>query len=72
MADAPRKVVALIDSVRWTDADGTICEFEGKGQTFDLPASELDRLVGCGAVEAAAQKKPAKPSGADGETADGG
>ncbi len=60
MAESTKKVVSLVDNVRFTDESGVIVEFEEKGGTFDLPVSHYDRLVDAEAVAPADGSKSSK------------
>jgi hypothetical protein len=50
------KAVSLVDTLRWTDADGAVQEFEDKGGTVELPQSEFARLKDAGAVASPGSK----------------
>lgn len=52
MADATKKAVSLVDSLRWSDAGVVHEEEDAKGKTFELPAKEFDRLERGGSVAA--------------------
>ena len=45
------KAVSLVDRLLWTDGDGVVHdEDDAKGQEFDLPTGEFERLEAAGAV----------------------
>lgn len=52
------KVVSLVDTIRWTNSDGSISDFDdAKGETFDVPDSEAERLVKADAAAKGGKKK---------------